>query len=81
MLDKGRRRDQDEEKAQVYMKKPKRKYYLIVDLTETDGECCIRRLSGDEVRSLPKADRIHCAVIEGNVIKDFSNTNFDFTNL
>lgn len=63
------------------MIRKKEKYYLVVNLTETDGDCNVRRLTGDEIRALPEADKIYCGIIEGNMIKGFDNINFDFTKL
>ena len=59
----------------------KEKHYIVVNLTETDGDCFIRRLTGEQIRNLERDDRESCAIIDGNVIKGFENYNFDFRRL
>jgi hypothetical protein len=59
----------------------KEKTYIVVNLTETDGECYIRRLTGEQIRNLEKSDKLYCSVIEGNVLKGFNNETFDFKSI
>lgn len=51
--------------------KKKEKTYLVVQLTETDGDIIVKRMTGEEIRSLTKdsSEQIGMAIIEGNLIK------------
>ena len=51
--------------------KKKGKTYLVAYLTETDGDIIIKRMTGEEIRSLTEdsSDQIGMAIIEGNLIK------------
>lgn len=51
--------------------KKKEKTYLVVQLTETDGDIVIKRMTGEEIRSLTQdsSEQIGMAIIEGNLIK------------
>lgn len=51
--------------------KKKEKTYLVVHLTECDGDIVIKRMTGEEIRSLTgdSSEQIGVAIIEGNLIK------------
>lgn len=58
------------QQKEAIMKK-KEKTYLVVQLTETDGDIVVERMTGEEIRSLTKdsSEQIGMAIIEGNLIK------------